>query len=141
MSQSLSSGAVTAAISGSVTTSSPTYPPGAVQKAGANTAVGVQNSTVYTVTAGKVLYITSVSLSGACSAAAQAPSISLQFDDGTSFQNLCGIKLQGSTLNATNSSTGIAFTIPVQVAATKTVRVSCDNASGTSVGSIIGYEL
>jgi len=141
MTQSLNPGTVTANISGSVTTSAPSLPTGATQVLRDYVGSGTAPQTIYSVSAGKTLYIQAafVALSDGNVA---GKSVAIEADvlgDGN-YRKLCGTKYDAVTNGSTQCSMAITFPIPVQVPATKVIRTALHTAQGVIAG-IIGYEL
>lgn len=129
------SGKVTAAVTGSVTTSAPALPTGAtaVRKMWGSTAAGVASgAAVHTVTAGKTLYITAVYM-GSTSAAA----------------NVCGLNWDGANqlvVGGFAPNAGLfamtAGGLPLcTVAAGTAITATCNAAGNVLCGTLIGYEV
>jgi len=141
MAMTVGSGQVTATISGNIATG---FPTGATLIIRDAAAVG----TLYTVPAGKTLYIMSAWCSGSQNIGNNnTGQLSVQADDGTSLKKLVGItggqQVAGAVYSAGLGLFGsTAFSLPIPVAATKTVTLA---TSGTALvlpqGGFVGYEV
>lgn len=137
----INSGKSTASITGAVSVAS-SIPTGATQVCEYNT-VNNSTATVYTVTAGKTLYITNAVV--VCSTQASAAGVTTLleadiFGTGT-YKKLYYANLLATT--ASNNqvvSVPISFSPPVQVPASKLVRITAGTGA-TVNATIIGYEL
>lgn len=89
--------------------------------------------TMKTVASGKILYVTSISLSYANSGAATATVTELQFED------VAVLALSTSAVDGEHDSISLSFTIPVKLIATETIKLDSNSANQTCTGTFTGY--
>jgi hypothetical protein len=138
MAFSMSPTSSTVAITGSVSASSTPIPPsGATLIHVSGTTASIGSTAIHTVTAGKTLYIVSCNIA-IWGAGGGATCSSLDCDNGAgTYKNLVSVYMTASAAaNASNQ-----FPIAVQVAATKTVRVTHSAAQGAAAYNFVGYEV
>lgn len=137
----VNSGLTTAHITGSVSVGA-SLPAGATQVCEYNT-VNNSTATVYTVTAGKTLYITNATIVVSTSASAAGVTTLLEADIlGTgSYKKLYFGNLAATTSSINqNFAVSIDYAIPIQVPASKLVRITA--GTGATVNATIsGYEM
>lgn len=140
---SYNSGLVTADVTGNIVSSPTTIPAGATLVIKAATTSGGGTADVYTVTAGKTLYILSVWVTNALGSYAENPQSSITADvlgDGV-YAPLCGVDVIGAASVVTANANAASFPILVTVPATKKVQVTGTSAHSEVRGGFVGYEL
>jgi hypothetical protein len=141
----VSNGSVVANITGSVNTAVPTIPAGAVQVIVDTGLVAASPTDIYTVPAGKTLYIVAAHMGiESHNAAIEGGIASIQVDDlgtGTYHRILsigCGHQASGSGAGGVS----ITFTVPITVPATKKVQEISNDAGNMQVcAGFTGYYL
>lgn len=140
---SYNSGLVTADVTGNIVSSPTTIPTGASLVVKSATTSGVSTTDVYTVTAGKTLYIMAAWICAAIGSFAENPQQRLTADvlgDGV-YASLCGVDLIGAGGVVASDSNSVSYSILVTVPATKKVQLSSGAAHAEVAGGFIGYEL
>lgn len=135
------SGQTTAAISGTVSSSS-LMPSGATLVIRSAQQAGAGSTTAYTVTAGKTLYITAVYSNARCSTA-NGGYIRIEADvlgDGN-YRTLSSVTITSTATGFSQVAASSPMGIYVPVPATKIVRVTGDSANVNGEGGFIGYEI
>lgn len=128
----------TVAITGSVSAStSPTPPSGATYTHIYGTTAASGSTVIHTVTAGKTLYITSATLASMNNAGGWCVS-QLDADNGAGTYKAF-LSINGAA--SAHQFGGISFPIAIQVAATKTVRITNSALQQAVYYSIVGYEV
>jgi len=142
MGQQYSSGSVTANVSGSVTTGVLAPPAGATLVFDKTSQLGAGSATVRTVTAGKTLYITSITVGCGVQATLSNNYCDLEVDIGGTYYTIArAMAVSSATGGGVSTVVGFAFNIPVPVAATKIVRITVTGANAHGTGQICGYEV
>lgn len=128
-------------VNASLVPSASNLPAGAVQVVAEVTRSGAGSQALYTVTAGKTLYITGVSIAYICATAGSSGmgSVDIEVSAGT-WRRICTAAAGAATSSPQGGQSAISFAYPVQVAATRGVRVTIDLGS-YAIGSIVGYEV
>jgi hypothetical protein len=133
---------MTVSVSPGPQTPTPSMPVGAVPIIVTNNVSGNTNVTMYTVTAGKTLYIVAAGLSVVSSgASAVAAKAAIDVGVGGTTVEICWCTTAQAAAGQDASSANISFPTPVPVAATKNVRLYANHAQQTAYGSFVGYEM
>ena len=125
----------TVAVTGNVSIGRPA---GSTQIIASGAATGAATTTIHTVTAGKTLYITGFTVL-AGNTVGGTSACSLEVDVGGTFYKL--MLHSPPAAGQGNQTFCVGLMIPIEVAATKTVRVVSDAVGGAIEASIFGYEV
>ena len=95
-----------------------------------------QETTIHTVTTGKVLYIFSITLGAQNNAnLSSIATCSIEIDDTEL------VAANPGALNNGHEYLGLSFAMPILVAAGKTIQVTSNRTSCFARGTVIGYEI
>lgn len=130
------SGKVTADVTGSVSTDVPHLPTGATQIVARGTSTGAGMTTVYTVTAGKTLYITAFNFVYGSGAGTTQCSLQAEFSTGV-FTALCEVIHMAAYTTPFSMNLGI----PMAIGPGLIVRINNASASTNCFVTIFGYEV
>jgi len=139
MSMSLGSGNVTASVTGSVSTNAAVLPTGATQVVATGDASNASTDTLHTVTAGKTLYITAVTLVASGGSGTQSSAkLSVEFSSGV-WTDICRTR---ALVNGTTTTQTIALNPPMELGAGLSIRCEEEVASASShaYATITGWE-
>lgn len=143
MGDSYNSGLTTAAITGTITaTNLPAeLPPGAVKVAAADQQSGAGTKDIYTVTAGKTLYITNAWVGIACGTGAGTGKVQVDLNGDGAYKVIVACGAYGSASVYASGNNAISPTPPIQVPAGKKVQIVSSAGYINCDGGFVGYEV